>query len=85
MCHDDTSPARPDPGLTDRESEILRTWLVEDSKSQAAKRLYVTTSTVATTVERIRRKYKAVGRPARTKAALFARAVQDDLIDLDTL
>ncbi|MEN4476186.1 LuxR family transcriptional regulator [Mycolicibacterium cosmeticum] len=85
MCHDDTTPPRLDPGLTDRESEILCAWLMEDSKSTAAKRLYVTTSTVATTVERIRSKYSAVGRPARTKAALLARAVQDDLIDLDEL
>ena len=85
MCHDDNTPPGLDPGLTHRESQILCAWLVEDSKSRAAERLYVTTSTVATTVERIRRKYSAVGRPARTKAALLARAVQDDLIALDEL
>jgi len=84
MCCDPTFP-RLDPGLTEREAEVLCVWLIEDSKGKAAERLYVTTSTVATTVERIRRKYTAVGRPAHTKAALFARAVQDDLLDLDEL
>jgi len=36
-------------------------------------------------IARVRIKYAEVGRPASTKAALVARALQDRLIDLDDL
>lgn len=73
------------PSLSSREIEVLLEWLRSDSKSAVAIRLYVTESTVNTHLTRIRRKYDAVGRPAPTKAALVARAVQDGLIALDEL
>jgi hypothetical protein len=34
---------------------------------------------------RVRTKYAAIGRPAPTKAALIARALQDGLINIDEL
>lgn len=73
------------PSLSSREIEVLLEWLRSDSKSAVATRLYVTESTVSTHLTRIRRKYDDVGRPASTKAALVARAVQDGLISLDEL
>lgn len=36
-------------------------------------------------LDRVRIKYANVGRPARTKASLVARAVQDGLVDVDDL
>ncbi|WP_308010153.1 response regulator transcription factor [Mycolicibacterium fortuitum] len=71
--------------LSDREREILVTWLKTDSKTAVAQRLYLTPSTVRTYLQRIREKYDRVGRPARTKAALAARAIQDGYIRLDEL
>jgi hypothetical protein len=38
-----------------------------------------------THIARIRSKYADVGRPARTKAQLLARALQDGLVQLDDL
>ncbi|WP_254849104.1 LuxR family transcriptional regulator [Mycobacterium sp. GA-1841] len=51
----------------------------------AAAQMYVTEHTLSTHIERIRRKYDAVGRAAPTKAAMLARALQDGLIDIDDL
>lgn len=69
------------PLLSKRETEVLRVWLRQDSKADAARCLYVTEATVNTHILRIRNKYASVGRPARTKVALFARAIQDGLVD----
>ena len=75
----------PAPPLTAREIEILREWVMRDSKAEVAKALFITPATVSTHVNRIRLKYASVGRPANTKAALLARALQDGHIDLDEL
>ncbi|MGU3293476.1 LuxR C-terminal-related transcriptional regulator [Williamsia sp. M5A3_1d] len=71
------------PALSRREVEVLLGWLAADSKAEAAERLYITASTVNTHLTRIRAKYTAVGRPARSKANLFARAIQDGYTTLD--
>lgn len=70
------------PALSAREIEVLVAWLHTDSKSEVARALFITTSTVNTHLTRMREKYANVGRPARTKVALAARAIQDGLIDL---
>ncbi len=75
----------PRPALTEREVQVLRTWLMLDSKPAAAQRLYISLGTVNTHLTRIRAKYAEIGRPASTKAALVARAVQDGLMSLDEL
>lgn len=64
---------------------MLIHWLKQESKSTTGKALYITTSTVRTHLQRIRRKYADVGRPAPTKAALVIRALQDGLVDVDEL
>ncbi|WP_228794117.1 LuxR C-terminal-related transcriptional regulator [Nocardia cyriacigeorgica] len=72
-----------DPRLSGRERQVLVAWLLGDSKGAASRELYVSSSTVMTHIARIRDKYAAVGRPAPTKAALLARALQDGLVTLD--
>lgn len=80
-----TTETLPAPALTAREIQILREWVMRDTKSEVAGALFITQATVSTHVNRIRIKYAAVGRPAGTKAALLARALQDGHIDLDEL
>jgi DNA-binding CsgD family transcriptional regulator len=70
------------PRLTPREKEVLRAWIQLGSKHVVADRQFVETSTVRGHLERIRVKYAEAGRPAATKAALTARAIQDGLLSL---
>lgn len=79
------APKLPMPALTDREVEVLRTWLMLDSKPAVAQALFISLGTVNTHLTRIRAKYSDLGRPASTKAALVARAIQDDIVDIDEL
>jgi two-component system, NarL family, nitrate/nitrite response regulator NarL len=72
----------PSPGLTAREAEVLTAWCHAASKEDAADQLLIGRATVSSHLQRIRLKYAAVGRPATTKAALIARAVQDGLVDV---
>lgn len=73
------------PQLTHRERQVLIAWFQTENKNAVAQRLYIEPSTVATHLQRVRAKYAAVGRPAPTKAALVARAIQDDILDVDDL
>lgn len=80
---DDTVlPGYPRPTLSHRECEVVLSWLRSDSKAVVGEQLFISIGTVNTHLARIRSKYAAVGRPAPTKAALFARALQDGLTDL---
>lgn len=79
----DIRPGRP--RLSGRESQILVEWFRSESKEMVAAKLGLSPSTVGSYIDRIRIKYANVGRPAQTKAALVARAVQDGLVDLDDL
>ena len=78
---DDQRPIRPKLG--EREQEAVLNWLRYDTKKAAAQQMYVTEHTLSTHIERVRRKYEAVGRPAPTKAAMLVRALQNGLVDLD--
>ncbi len=73
------------PRLSDREREVLLLWFQTESKALVARQLYLTVGTVDTYLARIRTKYAAVGRPAPSKAALVARAIQDGLVSSDEL
>ena len=75
----------PDPGLSLREREVLQAWVLADSKEEVGQKLFIAESTVNTHIARIRTKYETVGRPASTKAALLARALQDGIVDLDQI
>ncbi|MEU4805147.1 response regulator transcription factor [Actinosynnema sp. NPDC023587] len=73
------------PALSAREYEVLVSWFQSDSKERVARRLGISVSTVNSHLERVRMKYADIGREASTKAALVARAIQDELIDVDQL
>ncbi|MBN3458868.1 LuxR family transcriptional regulator [Mycobacterium sp. DSM 3803] len=73
------------PDLAPREKEVLIAWFRTDSKDGVARQLHIAPTTVRTHLQRVRAKYAAVGRPATTKAALVARALQDGLIHVDDL
>ena len=73
------------PALSDREREVLLAWFESDSKNLVAARFGLSVKTIETYIGRVRIKYAEVGRPATTKAALVARALQDGLVDLSDL
>ena len=73
------------PRLTARENEVLIAWFQTESKELVAERLCIAATTVRTVLQRVRARYAAAGRPARTKAALVARAVQDGIISVEEL
>jgi len=68
------------PELTVQERRVLIEWLLTDNKESVSRKLHIAPSTVRTHLQRIRRRYSDIHRPAPSKAALFARAVQDGLI-----
>jgi DNA-binding CsgD family transcriptional regulator len=80
-----SAPLRPHAELAPRETEVLLAWLLCDNKDDVARQLQISPTTVRTHLQRIRDKYAAAGRPASTKAALVARAIQDGLVDVNDL
>jgi two-component system, NarL family, nitrate/nitrite response regulator NarL len=73
------------PRLSEREENVLVEWFQCESKELVAEKLGITARTVNTYLDRVRIKYANVGRRARTKAALVARAIQDGLVEVDDL
>lgn len=73
------------PPLSRREIEVLRCWLLSDSKSEVSAKLHVAPGTIKSHLHRIRGKYEAVGRNAGTKASLVARALQDGILTIEEL
>ncbi|WP_307810670.1 response regulator transcription factor [Tomitella cavernea] len=73
------------PTLSHREIEVLRCWLLSDSKTEVSGKLHVAPGTIKSHLHRIRGKYEAVGRNAGTKASLVARALQDGILTLEEL
>ncbi|WP_433529590.1 response regulator [Micromonospora sp. CA-263727] len=73
--------SRPDrPVLSDQEREALLLWFQSMSKASVARRMRISEHTVKQYVDRARIKYTRAGRPAATKAALLARAIEDGLV-----
>jgi DNA-binding NarL/FixJ family response regulator len=71
--------------LSEREKEVLIAWFQTESKELVGKRLYISPTTVRTHLQRARAKYANVGRPAPTKSALLARAIEDGILSLNDL
>ena len=71
--------------LSDREKEVLVAWFQTESKDLVGKRLFIAPTTVRTHLQRPRANYAAAGRPAPTKSALLARAVEDGILSLKDL
>lgn len=71
--------------LSEREKEVLVAWFQTESKELVTKRLHIAPTTVRTHLQRARAKYSGVGRPAPTKSALLARAIEDGILSLNDL
>ncbi|MFG3436101.1 DNA-binding response regulator [Nonomuraea sp. NPDC047897] len=79
----DTSADRPN--LSRREIDVLLKWFQSESKAMVGESLGLSVRTVNTYLDRVRIKYANVGRPAKTKANLITRAIQDGIVSLDEL
>ncbi len=66
--------------LSAREAEVLALYATGETAERVGAALFITRSTVIEHVRRIREKYAAVHRPARTKHELYLRAVEDGII-----
>ncbi|GAB3875785.1 hypothetical protein GCM10029964_020910 [Kibdelosporangium lantanae] len=73
------------PKLTPREVDVLVSWFACESKEMVGRKLGLSVRTVNSYIDRARIRYAHAGRPAPTKAALVARAIQDGLIGLEDL
>jgi DNA-binding NarL/FixJ family response regulator len=73
------------PGLTERERQVLVSWFRTGNKDEVAHQLGIEPTTVRTHLQRVRAKYASIGRPASTKAALIARAIQDGILSAEDL
>ncbi|MER5731791.1 response regulator transcription factor [Streptomyces sp. NPDC002138] len=74
----DPSPDKPE--LSEKQVEVLRAWCSGLSKQAVARKLFMAPSTVATHIERARRHYDRVGRPAPDKLSMTNRLIQDGLL-----
>ena len=68
--------------LAPRKIEVLIAWFRTESKDLVARQPQIAPTTVRTHLQRVRAKYATVGRPATTKAALVARAIQDGIVNV---
>jgi two-component system, NarL family, nitrate/nitrite response regulator NarL len=74
----DQRPARP--ALSQQEQQALLLWFQGMSKASVGRRMSITENTVRQYINRARMKYAATGRPAPSKDALLARAIEDEII-----
>lgn len=71
--------------LSQRERQVLVAWFGTESKDHVGNLLQISPATVRTHLQRVRAKYAGAGRPAPTKSALLARAIEDGIIGLSDL
>ncbi len=74
----DQRPARP--ALSEQERQALLLWFQGMSKESVGRRMSISENTVRQYISRARAKYAATGRPAPSKDALLARAIEDGVI-----
>jgi two-component system, NarL family, nitrate/nitrite response regulator NarL len=74
----DQSQARP--ALSQQEQQALLLWFQGMSKASVGRRMSISENTVRQYINRARAKYAATGRPAPSKDALLARAIEDGVI-----
>lgn len=68
------------PALSAQERQALLLWFQGMSKASVARRMSITENTVRQYINRARMKYATAGRPAPSKDALLARAIEDGII-----
>ncbi|MFY1632442.1 sigma factor-like helix-turn-helix DNA-binding protein [Solwaraspora sp. WMMB335] len=69
-----------DPRLSRQESAVLLAYVSGLTMAAVARRTGIGLGTAKQYLDRVKRKYAAVGRPARTKLELARRAVEDGLL-----
>lgn len=72
-----------DVRLSLRENQTRRLYASGLPAKSVARRMGISSGTVATNIKRIKAKYEASGRPAWTRMDLFRRAVEDGIIEPD--
>lgn len=80
----DADGAVPRPELSPQESVALRLYASGLKMDSVARRMNVSPHTAKEYIDRVRAKYGAVGRQARTKTELYMRANEDGLLDGDS-
>jgi DNA-binding NarL/FixJ family response regulator len=78
----DDAPDRPD--LSPKEIEALRLYATGMPLKTVARRMGVAPETAKQYIDRVRQKYRRVGRDAATKVDLFKRAIEDGHLDRRT-
>jgi two-component system nitrate/nitrite response regulator NarL len=68
------------PTLSQQEQQALLLWFQGMSKASVARRMSISENTVRQYISRVRAKYAATGRPAASKDALLARAIEDGVL-----
>lgn len=76
----DADPSLRDAGLTKREHEVLALYAAGARAEHVASELGISRETVLDHVRRIRARYAAVDRAARTKIDLYRRALEDGVL-----
>lgn len=66
--------------LSPREAEVLALYAAGETAERVGAQLFITRETVLDHIKRIRVKYAAVDRPARSKIDLYKRAVEDGIL-----
>lgn len=69
--------------LTAREAEVLALYAAGETAERVGEQLFISRATVLDHIQRIRAKYAAVDRPARSKVELYKRAVEDGILAPD--
>jgi DNA-binding NarL/FixJ family response regulator len=82
---DADSQFKEQANLSPRERQVLALYASGFALKQVAFELGVSSSTVKEHIDRVRSKYSNIGRPAGTKTELYLRAVEDGLIDGESL
>jgi len=79
----DSRPHRPH--LSEQERTVLLLWFQSTSKESVARRMGISENTIRQYIARARLKYAGAGRPAPTKAALLARAIEDGIVSAEEI
>lgn len=74
-----------DAALSPREREVLSLYASGFALKQVATELEIKISTAKEHIDRVRTKYSTVGRPASTKTELLVRAIEDGILEEDSL
>lgn len=78
----DGDPELEDVGLSPRQLEVLELYASGEKAERVARLTGLSAQTVNDYLQRIRQKYAAAGRPARTKTDLYKRAIEDGYLPI---